>query len=325
VNLLCRALRLLPVILLLAALPAAAQGPPPAVKDVPETLDDLRALQKQVRAVLDKVTPATVAVRIGHAVGSGVIVSADGYVLTAGHVSGQPGRAVTVILTDGREVRGKTLGGNAAADTGLIKIEEEGKWPFVEMGRSQGLKKGQWCICTGHPGGPRKGRSPVVRLGRILSVGRRFLHTDCTLISGDSGGPLFDLDGKVIGINSRIGAALTANLHVAVDAYHNSWDRLVKGESWGQPGRAGGPYLGVHLDRDAMECVVAEVVPDSPAEKAGLRPGDVVLKFDDLKVLDADDLVTHTGRRKPGDEVALEVRRDREVLKIKVVIGKRES
>jgi serine protease Do len=307
------------------AVPALAGARPVAVKDVPGTLDDLRALQKQVRAVVEKVAPATVAVRIGTAVGSGVIVSADGYVLTAGHVSGQPGRAVTLILTDGRSVRGKTLGANAANDTGLIKIEEEGKWPFVEMGRSQGLKKGQWCVCTGHPGGPRKGRAPVVRVGRILSVGRRFVRTDCTLISGDSGGPLFDLDGKVIGIHSHIGSPLTANMHVAVDAYRNSWDRLAAGESWGNGPRAGGPFLGVHLDSDAAECVIAEVVPDSPAEKAGLRPGDVVLRFDDQRVADADDLVSRTGRTRPGDEVALEVRRDRTVLKVKVVIGKRDS
>jgi serine protease Do len=318
-----RALRLFGI-LLLAALPAAG-GPSPAVKEVPESLDDLRALQRQVRAVVEKVLPATVAVRVGPAVGSGVIVSADGYVLTAGHVIGEPGLAVTLTLTDGRQVRGKTLGVNPAADTGLIKIEEAGKWPFVEMGHSDRLKKGQWCVCTGHPGGPHKGRDPVVRLGRVLSVGRRFVRTDCALISGDSGGPLFDLDGKVIGIHSHISTPLTSNMHVAVDSYHNSWDRLVKGESWGGPGRPGGPFLGVLLDSDAAECVVTEVVPDSPADKAGLRPGDVVLKFDDHKVTDADDLVARTGRMRPGDEVDLEVRRDREVLRFKVVIGKRES
>jgi serine protease Do len=302
-----------------------AADTPAAVLEPPQTLDDLRALQKQVRAVIDRVSPATVAVRVGPAIGSGVIVSADGYVLTAAHVCGQPDRDVTLLLSDGRQVQGKTLGVNQGADSALIKIEDEGKWPFVPLGRSADLKKGQWCIATGHPGGPRKGRGPVVRLGRVLTVGKRFVRTDCTLISGDSGGPLFDLDGKVIGIHSHIGTPLTANMHVVVDTYRDTWDRLVRGESWGGGARPGGPYLGVRLDGEAPQCTIRAVEADSPAERAGLQPGDVVLRFDRDRVADADDLVARTARKKPGDEVTVEVLRDAEILKLKIVIGKRGS
>jgi serine protease Do len=316
---------LLTNLLVLGLAGAAAADTPAALQEAPETLEDLRALQKQVRAVVEKVSPATVAVRVGPAVGSGVIVSADGYVLTAGHVSGEPGREAIVQLSDGRQVQGKTLGINLGADSGMIKIEDEGKWPFVEMGKSAALKKGQWCIATGHPGGPRRGRGPVVRLGRVLTVGKRFLRTDCTLISGDSGGPLFDLDGKVIGIHSHIGGPLTVNMHVVVDTYRDTWDRLAKGESWGGGPRPGGPYLGVRLDSEAPECIIRAVEADSPAAKAGLQPGDVVLRFNRDKVVDADDLVARTARRKPGDEVTLEVRRDQEVLQLKIVVGKRDS
>src|SRR5262249_32003214 len=157
----------------------------------------------------------------------------------------------------------------------------EGKWPFAEMGKSADLKKGQWCITTGHPGGYKKGRAPVVRLGRVLKADDRVVSTDCTLVGGDSGGPLFDLDGKVIGIHSRIAEDITANMHVPVDTYRDTWDLLVKSEAWGG---FLGPSLGLKLDLTAKECIVTEVTDDSPAARAGLKPGDVLLKFDDQKL-----------------------------------------
>src|SRR5262249_38672096 len=109
-----RPFALLPLFVGLTAPLAAEDRLPPALeKSAPESVEDLRAIQKQVRAVLAKVMPATVGVRIGQAQGSGVIVSKDGIVLTAGHVSGQPGRQVTLIFPDGKTVKGKTLGANA--------------------------------------------------------------------------------------------------------------------------------------------------------------------------------------------------------------------
>jgi serine protease Do len=206
-------------------------------KRTPVSVDDLRALEKQVQAVVAKVLPATVAVSIGPAQGSGVLVK-DSFVLTAGHVSGQPGRTATLRLPDGRKLKGKTLGRNGDIDSGLIQVTEEGKWPTVEMGKAAALKKGQWVVSIGHPGGFRLNRTPVVRLGRVLMVTPGVILTDCTLVGGDSGGPLFDLDGKVIGIHSRIGNAITQNFHVPVDTYAATWDRLVRGESWGGMGGA---------------------------------------------------------------------------------------
>jgi hypothetical protein len=179
-----------------------------------------------------KVQPAVVGVSIGPAQGSGVIVK-GGRVLTAGHVSGQPGRTVTLHLADGRKLKGKTLGRNADIDSGLIEITDKGDWPGVEMGKSADLKKGQWVVAIGHPGGYRANRTPVVRLGRVLEVNAGAIVTDCPLVGGDSGGPLFDLDGKIIGIHSRIGGPIMANLHVPVGTYVDTWDRLARGETWG--------------------------------------------------------------------------------------------
>lgn len=297
-------------------------------KAAPDGVQDLKAIEKQVHAVFNKVLPCTVGVRIGHAQGSGVIVSKDGYVLTAGHVSGEPGRDVTLVLSDGRLLKGKTLGSNHNVDSGLIQITDKGPWPFVEMGNSADLKDGQWCIALGHPGGYRPGRTPPVRLGRILSHSRSMITTDCTLVGGDSGGPLFDLRGKVIGINSRIGNSLAANVHVPVDTYRDTWDRLAKSETWGGAlgrGAASRPYLGVQADEDSKDCRIGEVVAGSPAAKAGLKVRDVVTRFDGHKIDDFEDLVTAVSKKKPGDEVVLQVRRGAEMLDLKLTIGKRGS
>ncbi len=143
--------------------PLCAESRPPALdKPLPENVQDLRAIQDRVKKVAAKVMPCVVGIRIGYAAGSGVLIK-DGYVLTAGHISGDPDRDVAVILPDGRRVKGKTLGSNVALDSGLIRITDKGDWPFVEMGDDSKLKEGAWCLALGHPEGYRRGpysRSP---------------------------------------------------------------------------------------------------------------------------------------------------------------------
>ena len=117
----------------------------------------------------------------------------------------------------------------------MVKIGVEGKYPALEMGNSADLKVGQWVIAIGHPGGFRENRTPVVRVGRILFVSSFVIRTDCTLVGGDSGGPLFDMQGRVIGIHSRIGGlAISENMHVPVDTFREEWARLAAGESYGK-------------------------------------------------------------------------------------------
>lgn len=222
----------------------AEQQPPanqPAVKPtsnnglallVPKAPADLKLLEKQVQQVIARVRQATVGVRVGASQGSGVIVSPDGYVLTAGHVVSKPNERATFFLPDGRTAQGKTLGMYVSADAGLMKIADKGPWPYVEMGRSVELRPGMWCLALGHPLGYEKERPPVVRVGRILRVGPTLVQSDCPLVGGDSGGPLFDLQGRVIAIHSRIGGPTDMNLHVPVDVFHESWERLKKGEAW---------------------------------------------------------------------------------------------
>ncbi len=211
------------------------------INGAPENVDDLIGMEKHVQRVIERVMPAVVSLKIANGQGSGVIISEDGYILTAGHVSGKPGQTAYITLLNGKQLKGKTLGRNSGIDSGLVKIipddnSKDMKYPFLEMGKSGDLKKGQWVIALGHPGGQRPNRPPPLRLGRILIADPFIIQTDCTLVGGDSGGPLFDMTGKVVGIHSRIGdKKITDNVHVPIDTYRQSWDRLAKGESWGGP------------------------------------------------------------------------------------------
>ena len=200
-------------------------------KKVPENKADLLAIQAKLQAALPKAKTAVVALESGGGAGSGIIVSEDGLVLTAAHVSGKPGREVRIVLPDGRRVPAVTMGGSEISDSGMCKIKEEGKWPFVPMAEKGKAKIGDWCFALGHPGGFDEKRGIVTRIGRIINKRHSTLRTDCRLLGGDSGGPLFNLDGEVIGIHSRIAMSDDENFHAPIESYLEHWDLFQKGES----------------------------------------------------------------------------------------------
>jgi serine protease Do len=319
------------MMLTLGLLPSlhAADGSKPLTKG-PANVAELRVMQKRVQELVKKVMPCTVGVQIGGSAGSGVIVSEDGYVLTAGHVSGKPGQDATLILPDGRRIKGKTLGANSGIDSGMIKITEEGKWPFVELGDSSKLEKGQWCFSLGHPGGYRNGRSPVLRVGRVLNPADTFIQTDCTLVGGDSGGPLFDFDGRLIGIHSRIGLSIAFNIHVPVDTYRHTWERLAKGETWGSmltgaPAKSEPSIDGVEFRFLMGVLVINEIKTGSFAEKAGLKARDHLSKLEGQAVSTLDDVKKILQKKKVGDEVTVEVQRGEQTLTLKVQLSKAKT
>ncbi|HZZ29448.1 MAG TPA: S1C family serine protease [Pirellulales bacterium] len=300
-------------------------------KNTPATLADLQTIQAGIQQAVEKGVPATVGINIGGAFGSGVIVTEDGYVLTAGHVVGRPGRDAKITFPDGKQVHAKTLGVNRDMDSGMLKITEEGKYPHVELGRSADLRLGQWCVTLGHPGGFFKDRPPVVRAGRILYTRDDAIGTDCTIVGGDSGGPLLDTNGRVIGIHSRISDGITDNYHVPIDTYRDTWDRLVKGDSWGGPPAPGGPLLGVNGQTmpqpgqsGSPGCKVTDVFPDTPADAAGLARNDIIVGFDGETVTSMDSLQTHIAQHKVGDEITLSILRGDEKKALKVKLGRRE-
>jgi S1-C subfamily serine protease len=298
---------------------------------VPRGPADLKAMQEHLQSLSEQVLPATVAVQVGQAQGSGVIVSNDGYILTAAHVVGREGRPATIVLHDGRRVRGRTLGLFRTMDAGLVKIvtspEDLGRktWEFASMGASSDLRPGQWCLATGHPGGFQSARTPVVRVGRILAVDpETAITTDCTLVGGDSGGPLFSMNGEVIGVHSRIGGPLTLNLHVPVDTYRESWDRLAASEVWGfVPGDE--PYIGVVGQTDTEVAKITQVVRGTPAEKAGVQVGDVITRIGSQKVTTFESLKQFVTSQTPGTRVDLVVQRGNEILELNLTIGKRRD
>ncbi len=209
---------------------------------------------------------------------------------------------------------------NYGIDSGMLKISEEGKWPHVEMGRSADLKLGQWCVTLGHPGGMIKDRPPVVRAGRILYARGDAIATDCTLVGGDSGGPLLDTNGRVIGIHSRISDDVIDNYHVPIDTFRDTWDRLAKGEAWGGPQQSG-PLLGINGQNDPRGCLVTNVFRDLPADKAGIKIDDVITAVGSETVKGLDGLQSLLAKRKPGDEITLTVRRGEDKLELKAKLA----
>lgn len=290
----------------------------------PQSVEELVELESRVEEAARKVTPSVVCLQIGGGSGSGVIVSRDGWVLTAGHVSGEADQPVTVIFHDGSRGRAVTLGANNNVDSGLVRMvgtPPAGGWPACEFGESTLLKRGQWLMALGHPGGYHAGRPPVVRLGRLVDVDRdedgepNTLTTDNTLVGGDSGGPLFDLDGRVVGIHSRIAPNVTHNMHVPVDVFVRDWDRLSAGDVW--PGgqrrfvQTRSPYLGAELENaaDNEGVVVRSVAKGSPAEKGGLRAGDVIESLNGEAVARTEELTRAIFRSRAGETVKVTVRR----------------
>src|SRR5690606_31606129 len=138
---------------------------------------------------------------------------------------------------------------------------------------------GDWCLVTGHPGGYQPGRPPVVRLGRVVAITDRLIQTDCELVGGDSGGPVFDMRGQVIGINSRIGEETSLNLHVPVSIYSDNWQRLIASETFGERIRA---FLGVSGETGDDGVRLTKIWENQPAESAGIQVGDVLLNFDGI-------------------------------------------
>jgi serine protease Do len=284
------------------------------------SIADLRALEHKMRATLERVSPCVVAVSGG----SGVVVSEDGLVLTVAHVAQRAGRRVSLTFPDGRRVAGRTLGNDAGVDAGLIKITEDGEWPYVEMGTSDDLTGGQWCLALGYPVTFERGKLPAARIGRVLRNEPTTIVTDCTIMGGDSGGPLFDADGKVIGIGSRCDNRLTINIHVPVDCYRQFWERLVASEDFNSQ-TEDVAFLGVVPAEDTDTAEIAEVFEDSGAAKAGIAVGDVILRFDGTDVGRTDQLPRLIRKRRPGDEVEVEVRRGEKTLRLKVTLGSRDD
>ncbi|MCA9184325.1 MAG: trypsin-like peptidase domain-containing protein [Pirellulaceae bacterium] len=290
----------------------------------PDGLDELRLMQKQIQAATDMLLKCVVHVQVGPNHGSGVITGPDGLVLTAAHVASSARRRATVVLSDGRRYRGTTLGLDFDADAGMIQLDDVHDLPYLPLSKSKQLADGQWCLAAGHAGGLGAHPTAVIRLGRIRDIGTDYIRTDCQLIGGDSGGPLINLRGELIGIHSRIGNSLHNNIHTPIDAFHRDWDSLLAGKTWGVlPGQT--PYIGVKGQQQTEEPRIASVLPGSPAARAGILPDDVVTHFDGEPIKTFRQLSNLVRQKQPLTEVPVVVQRGESIVRLTVRIGQRED
>lgn len=265
--------------------------------------------------------------------GSGFIISADGYVLTNAHVV-ESAEEITVKLNDKREFKAKVIGTDRKTDIALLKIEASGL-PAVRIGDPNRLKVGEWVVAIGSP----FGFESTVTAGIVSAKGRSlpqenfvpFIQTDVAVNPGNSGGPLFNLQGEVVGINSQIysrtggfmGLSFAIPIDVAMDIQQQlrTTGKVTRGrigvgiqpvtkemaESFGLP-RAEG-------------ALVNAVEPDSPAAKGGIQVSDVIVRFDGRPVESADDLVRYVGNTKPGTRVQVQVWRAKSTRELTVTVG----
>lgn len=311
--------------------PAVADGVRPVVNDkkAPETRHDLEVIQKHLSDALPSSRRATVCIDLGEGSGSGVVISPDGLILTAAHVTGGVGKEFTVIFEDGKKVKAESLGLVSDTDCAMAKITEPGSWPHVEVDRADSSRLGDWVYSLGHSGGFDKERGVVVRLGRLVQVKDDTVQSDCSLIGGDSGGPLFDLTGKLIGIHSRVGQRTQENMHVPVREFIEHWEGMLKSEFIGDGPFAKRPekgkgFLGIGTaPRPEGGLKVEKVGRESPAEKAGLKPGDVLLRMDGVDLATKEQFQDLLKEKAPDDRVALELLRDGKSETLTLRLGER--
>ena len=270
--------------------------------------------------------------------GSGFIISADGYILTNNHLVGEADK-VMVKVGENPEVNAKIIGADPDSDVAVIKIDTKKDLHPLELADSDSLEVGEWVLAIGNP----FGLSHTVTAGIVSAKGRSgfglssyedFIQTDAAINPGNSGGPLLNLDGKVVGINTFIisrgggnmGIGFAIPINMAKDIYKELIDTgtVVRG------------FLGVNiqdldpdtadlldLDEDTKGVVLPDVTEGSAADKAGIKPYDVIIEFEGRKIEKANDLLNRVAALKPGTKVKIAVLRDGKRKTITVELGKR--
>jgi serine protease Do len=296
------------------------------VEDLPEPLKDNPALQRFFRGKPPVEMPV-------HGLGSGFIVSRDGVVLTNAHVVSGASE-VTVKLTDRREFPAKVLGSDPITDVAVLKIDAK-DLPTVRLGNPADLRAGDWVLAIGSPFGFENS----VTAGVVSAKGRAlpgdgyvpFIQTDVAVNPGNSGGPLFNAAGEVVGINSQIlsetGGYQGLSFAVPIDVAARVEQQIIA------RGHATHAQLGVAIQelnaplaqsfglKQPEGALVSRVAPGSPAAKAGLQPGDVILKANGQPIVESGDLPALVDKASPGERLTLEVWRSGQTRELGAVLG----
>ena len=282
--------------------------------------------------------------REAQSLGSGFLVSADGYIVTNNHVIQPDGRAeleeVTVTLTDGSEFQAEVVGKDPASDLAVLKISRGQPFPFVHFGDSRHARVGDWVVAIGQPFGLGGTVTSGIVSAVVRSTGQggaydRYIQTDASINRGNSGGPLFDMQGSVIGINNAIfspsGGSVGIGFAIPAETAEPIVQKLIAGEEI-QRG-----FLGVRIqpmNRDLADALglaenrgefIQSVQPGEAGEQAGLKAGDVVLKVDGKDVTRDQTLSFIVANLPPGKRINLEILRDGQRQTLAATIGRRPS
>jgi serine protease Do len=271
--------------------------------------------------------------RESQSLGSGFIISADGYILTNAHVV-QSAEEITVRLTDKREFKAKAIGSDRRTDVALIKIEASGL-PFVRFGDPAKLKVGEWVVAIGSP----FGFDNTVTKGIVSAKGRSlpqenfvpFIQTDVAVNPGNSGGPLFNLRGEVVGINSQIysrtGGFMGLSFAIPIDVANDIATQL---RTAGKVTRGRIAVVIQPVTKELADgfglpkpagALVNSVEKGGPAEKAGIEAGDVILRFDGKPVNSSEDLPRIVGGTRPGSRVTAQVWRNKTTRDVQITVA----
>lgn len=271
--------------------------------------------------------------RVVRGEGSGFVISEDGLLVTNHHVI-QGASTIRARFSGGETVEATLVGSDPNTDIALLRLPEDRSWSYVSFGDSDGLQVGDWVVAVGNPLGLGMTVTAGIISGKGRSLGHNpydeFIQTDAAINQGNSGGPLFDLNGQVVGMNSAIiKYANTVGFSIPSRLVQRVIDDLREG------GVVRRGFIGVSLqdpDRELADALglarsggalITEVHPDLPAANAGLRPGDVILKVGEVEVADSGSLIRAIGKHKPGEKVRLSVWRDGSARVIKVELADR--
>ena len=274
--------------------------------------------------------------RRGTALGSGFIISADGYVVTNNHVI-ENADQIEIEFFDGRLMEATVVGTDPKTDIALLKVKAKDKLKFVRFGDSNKAKVGDWVLAIGNP----LGQGFSVSAGIISARGRAlsgsyddFIQTDAAINRGNSGGPLFNMDGEVIGENTAIlsptGGSIGIGFSMSSAVVEKVIDQLT---TFGETRRG---WLGVRIQdvtEDVAEALGIEKtdgalvtdVPDGPAKTGGIKSGDVIIEFDGKTIKDTRELVRIVGDSPVGKQVSVKVLRDGKKVSLSVKLGRLED
>jgi serine protease Do len=291
-------------------------------------------------------TPNQPRMRRSESLGSGFIISPDGYVLTNNHVV-EGAEKVTVTLPDKRSFKADIIGSDRETDVAVLKINAGDDLPTIPLGNSDSILVGDWVMAVGNPF-PNLGLDRTVTVGVVSAKGRQglifggtednpsyqnYIQTDASINPGNSGGPLVNLQGQVIGINSAIATPTGGNVGIGfaipINMAKDVSEQLIKS------GKVSRGYLGIYpqdITEDLKNAnglpstegvLVAQVDKDTPAEKGGLKVGDVIMKLDNRKVTDAQQFRFLVANEGPGTTIKLQVWRNGAIKDISVKLGDR--